>query len=142
MPWTCIYVRHQTGGQLLILWTCSWNGKTGKRGRRQNIFKTSVLQTVQHKSTLNSTSKRSTTWLLHQKHEQMFTRNQDRRRHVKDEGRTYECRTPGKSIPMLLLPCVMNVKTEHEHLGQRQREDQSLFCRQHNDSVTIEIVYL
>lgn len=36
----------------------------------------------------------------------------------------------------------LNVKPKHEHLGQRQRENQSLFCRQHNDSVTIERVYL
>lgn len=36
----------------------------------------------------------------------------------------------------------LNVKTEHEHLDQRHRENQSLFCRQQDDSVTIEIVYL
>lgn len=43
---------------------------------------------------------------------------------------------------MFLLFYVMNVKTEHEHLGQRHLENQSLFCRQHNDCVTIGIVYL
>lgn len=31
---------------------------------------------------------------------------------------------------------------EHEDLDQRHRENQSLFRRQCNDSVTIEIVYL
>lgn len=36
----------------------------------------------------------------------------------------------------------LNVNTEHEHLGQRHRENQSLFCRQHDDSVTIDVVYL
>lgn len=36
----------------------------------------------------------------------------------------------------------LNVKTEHGHLGQRHGENQSLFCRRRDGSVTIEIVYL
>lgn len=64
------------------------------------------------------------------------------RRCVADGRRTYGCGASEKSKAVFLLLCVVNVKTEHEHLGQRHRENQSLFCLQHNDSVTIGIVYL
>lgn len=61
----------------------------------------------------------------------------------RDRGRTSEFGASEKSKTMF-CSCVtcLNVKTELEHLGQRRRENQSLFCRRHDDSVTIEIVYL
>lgn len=36
----------------------------------------------------------------------------------------------------------LNVNSEHEPLGQRHGENQSLYCLRYDDSVTIEIVYL
>lgn len=113
-----IYSHHQTEGEQL--WT--WGKKRGgTKSHTEQIFKSKLK--LCEKKTINA-------W-------EETTRNQRRTKELK--GLQSLSRESEKSENYFLFLCDVS---ECQDRAKTHRENQSLFCRRHNDSVTIEIGYL